>query len=99
MGRYRLSEAAVQDFDQIYDYGIDEFGIDQATIYQNRLKQRFAEIAETPLLYMAVDHIHSKHRRSVCGVHSIYYCINSDEIVIVRILGRQNPKKALKNRL
>lgn len=66
MGRYRLSEAAVQDFDRIYDYGIDEFGIEQATLYQHRLKERFADIAKAPLQYMAVEHIHSDYRRSVC---------------------------------
>ena len=92
MDRYRLTGEAAQDFDQIYDYGIDKFGLDQATVYQNRLKQRFSEIAETPMLYMAVEHIHSEHRRSVCGSHSIYYRIDRNEIVIVRILGQQDPK-------
>jgi len=94
MGRYRLSAAAALDFDEIYDYRIDKFGLDQATNYQNRIKQRFSEIARTPLLYMAVEHIHSEHRRSVCGAHSIYYRTDPDEVVIVRILGRQNPGKA-----
>lgn len=68
MGHYRFSEGAAHDFDQIYDFGIDEFGLDQATKYQNRLKQRFSELADTPLLYPAVEHIREGYRRSVCGV-------------------------------
>lgn len=96
MGHYRFSEGAAHDFDQIYDFGIDEFGLDQATKYQNRLKQRFSELADTPLLYPAVEHIREGYRRSVCGVHSIYYRIEGQGVVIVRILGRQDPKKALK---
>lgn len=96
MGHYRFSEGAAHDFDQIYDFGIDEFGLDQATKYQNLLKQRFSELADTPLLYPAVEHIREGYRRSVCGVHSIYYRIEGQGVVIVRILGRQDPKKALK---
>ena len=96
MGRFRLSKEAVKDFDNIYDYGIDTFGLEQATLYQNQLKQRFLEIAESPQLYMTVDHIHAKHRRSVCGSHSIYYHIDPTGIIIVRILGQQDPKTALK---
>ncbi len=48
MGRYRLAGAAAQDFDQIYDYGIDEFGLDQAMIYQNHLKKGFPKSQKPP---------------------------------------------------
>ena len=94
MASYRLSKAADNDFAQIFDYGIDTHGLEAAIDYQNKLKQRFAEIAEQPLHYQAVDHIHKSSRRSVCGVHSVYYRIDPTEIVIVRILGRQDPFKA-----
>jgi len=46
-----------------------------------------------PLLYPDVDHIHKGYRRSVYGSHSIYYRIDPEEIVIVRILGREDPEK------
>jgi len=75
MAHYRLSGAAGRAFAQIFDYGIDEYGLKRATDYQNKLKQRFSELAETPLLYPAIDHIRAGYRRSVCGVHSIYYRI------------------------
>ena len=41
-----------------------------------------------------VQHIRKGYRRSVCGVHSIYYRIE-EEVIIVRILGRQEPEEAL----
>lgn len=94
MAHYRLSSAAGRDFAQIFDYGIDEYGLKRATDYQNKLKQRFSELAETPLLYPAIDHIRAGYRRSVCGVHSIYYRIEGDTVKIVRVLGRQNSEKA-----
>ena len=42
-----------------------------------------------------VQHIRKGYRRSVCGVHSIYYRIEEEEVIIVRILGRQAPEEAL----
>lgn len=50
----------------------------------------FAFLAEQPHLYPAVDHIRPGYRRSVCGVHSIYYRVAEDGIEIVRILKHQN---------
>jgi toxin ParE1/3/4 len=94
MGKYKLTEAAAADFENIIDYGIDTFGLDQALIYQNSMKQRFDELGEQPKLYPAVEHIHKGHRRSVYGSHSIYYRIEGQGVVIVRILGRQDPVKA-----
>ena len=95
MGSYELAKTADEDFENIFDYGIDTFGLDQALKYQNSMKQRFDELAEQPYLYQAVDHIHKGYRRSVCGSHSIYYRIESNHVLIVHILGQQDPTKAL----
>jgi toxin ParE1/3/4 len=51
------------------------------------------ELAENPRLWPAVDHIRPGYRRSVYGRHSIYYRIDPDAIVIVRILGQQDPQQ------
>ena len=95
MGSYELSKSADKDFENIFEYGIDTFGLNQALQYQNKIKKRFNELAEQPYLYQAVDHIHKGYRRSVCGSHSIYYHIKSKSILIVRILGRQDVEKNL----
>ncbi|NOX44017.1 MAG: type II toxin-antitoxin system RelE/ParE family toxin [Gammaproteobacteria bacterium] len=95
MGSYELTKAADADFENIFDFGIDTFGLDQALSYQNSLKQRFAELAEQPKLYPAVDDIFEGYRRSVYGSHSIFYRIDgAKHIIIVRILGQQNLSKA-----
>ncbi|MDA0691085.1 MAG: type II toxin-antitoxin system RelE/ParE family toxin [Nitrospinae bacterium] len=93
MPDYRLSEAAKEDLIAIAQYGDEHFGIVQSDRYRDQLKHRFNVLAKTPLLYPAVDHIHKGYRRSVCGSHSIYYRIDPEEIVIVRILGREDPEK------
>ena len=90
MAGYELTCAADQDFESIFEFGIDTFGLDQASSYQNGMKQRFDKLAERPKLYPAVDHIRAGYRRSVYGSHSIYYRIDGQGIVIVRILGQQD---------
>ena len=90
MAGYELTYAADQDFENIVEFGLDTFGVDQALRYQKGMMQRFAKLAEQPKLYPAVDHIRAGYRRSVYGSHSIYYRIESHGIVIVRILGQQD---------
>ncbi|MEM5492556.1 type II toxin-antitoxin system RelE/ParE family toxin [Hoeflea sp. AS16] len=95
MARYRLTKAADQDFERIFEFGIDQFGLAQALDYQNGMKQRFDKLAVQPNLYQAIDHIRQGYRRSVYQAHSIYYRIDDELILIVRILGRENPETSL----
>ena len=94
MENYELSKAADKDFEDIFEYGIDTFGLDQALEYQAGMKKRFVELAKQPKLYQAVDDIRDGYRRSVYGKHSIYYRIVAKGIQIMRILKRQDPAKA-----
>ena len=90
MGTYRLTEYAKEDLRRIYRQGLREYGEAQADRYYNALFDRFEEIAEQPFLYPAVDEIREGYRRSVCGVDSIYYRIESGIVEIMAIIGRQN---------
>lgn len=67
MAKYRLSSAADQDFEQLFEYGIDNFGLAQAKSYVDGLIIQFQSIAENPLHYQAVAHIRKGYRRSVLG--------------------------------
>ena len=95
MRRYRLTQRAKDDLIAIAKYGEERFGIAQSGRYREQLKKRFAFLAEQPHLYPAVDHIRPRYRRSVCGVHSIYYRVAEDGVEIVRILKHQNLGDAL----
>jgi toxin ParE1/3/4 len=99
MAHYELTKAADQDFEHIFEFGINTFGLVQAMDYQQGMRKRFEELAEQPKLYQAIDHIRTGYRRSVYQSHSIYYKIVANSILIVRILGQQNPKTALRNKL
>jgi toxin ParE1/3/4 len=95
MAKYRLSKAAEEDLINIAQYGDDQFGVAQSDMYREELKRRFSVLAESPELFASVDHIRVGYRRSVCGVHSIYYHIEGQDVEIVRVLGRQDPEKQL----
>jgi len=95
MGNYKLTSYAEEDLWQIYHWGVRTHGQAQADIFYNAIFDRFEKIAEQPNLYQAVDYIHEGYRRSVFGKHSIYYRIRGGTVEIIRLLGRQDPDKAL----
>lgn len=91
MASYSLSFAAEEDIRRLYRFGIETFGLSQADQYYDELFERFERIAASPRLYSAVDHIRPGYRRSVYGVHSIYYVIEEDGVRIMRLLSREDP--------
>lgn len=83
---YKLSPLAEDDLRNIFEFGIDRFGVQQAVEYLEGLERHFDRLVENPYLYPSVDHIREGYRRKVCGVHAIYYRISGDAIEIMRIL-------------
>lgn len=90
MYNYDLSEQAKVDLLRIYEYGIGQFGLDQADKYFDMMHDCFRKIAENPYLFPAVSHIKSNYHKCVCGVDAIYYKIGTTGIVITTIIGRQD---------
>ena len=80
MRNYRLSKKAEIDLLDIAIHGDREFGIVQSDKYRDKLKKQFMVIGSSPLRYSAMHHIRAGYRRSVCGVHSIYYKFGDDGI-------------------
>jgi toxin ParE1/3/4 len=89
MYKYKLSNIAKDDLIQIYQFGEQRFGTKQAEIYFDSFFTHFEIIAKNPYLFEAVDFIKPGYRRCVCGVDSIYFKINAEEIEIMTIIGRQ----------
>lgn len=90
MGSYKLSKKARADLKRIWLYGVKTHGNQRADQYHQGMLDRFAQIAEQPYLYQAVDYIRAGYRRSVYGTDSIYYRINGGIIEIMAILGYQD---------
>ncbi len=91
MATYKLSNDAKEDLIRIYRSGVIKFGEVQADIYFNSFFEYFDIIADRPFSFESVDYIKNGYRRCVCGVDSIYYRINNENIVeIMAIVGRQD---------
>ena len=90
MYNYDLSEQAKADLLRIYEYGIGQFGVDQADKYFDLMHDCFNKIAKNPYLFPAVSTIKLNHHKCVCGVDAIYYKIVENGIVITTIIGRQD---------
>ncbi|MHA1564320.1 MAG: type II toxin-antitoxin system RelE/ParE family toxin [Alphaproteobacteria bacterium] len=93
MASYRLSNAAGSDIDRLFVFGFTRFGLKQADSYVEGLYERLDDLAENPERWQAVAHIRAGLRCSKYGSHSIYYRIEPAEIVILRILGREDPHR------
>lgn len=95
MAGYRLGKRADEDFESIYIYGVLTFGLEQAEAYAAGMEARFEQLANQPLLYPSIDHVKPGYRLSVYGSHAIYYRIEDDGVLIVRILRGQDVGVAL----
>ena len=87
---YDLSEQAKEDLLRIYEYGIGQFGLDQADKYFDMMHVCFNKIASNPFMFPANSNYRKIDRYCVCGVDTVYYNINGNEIEIITIIGRQD---------
>ena len=90
--KLKINIMAQKDLDELYVNGFHNWGEIQADLYYDQFIQRFEELKDQPLIYQTVDYIRVGYRRSVCGVHSIYYRIDCQSVEVMRILGQQNIK-------
>lgn len=90
MFKYKLNIQAEEDITRIFEYGLRFFGLMQADKYYDMLFECFNKIALNPLLFPDAKHYKRDYRYCVCGVDTIFYRINGDEIEIMAIIGKQN---------
>jgi toxin ParE1/3/4 len=86
MAVYKLSGKASTDVDEIYDYTIVNFGIDQARSYLLRLGDCFLALAENPLQGRAADELASELRRYEHQSHVVFYREMEQYTLIIRVL-------------
>jgi toxin ParE1/3/4 len=90
MANYKLSNVAKEDLIRIHQYGVQQFGLNQADKYFDDFFVYFDLIANNPLSFEAVDFIKPGYRRCICGVDSIFFKLNVDGVEIMTIIGRQD---------
>jgi toxin ParE1/3/4 len=88
MENYKLSQQAEQDFSNLFQYGVVNFGLVKAERFIDGMtvRVRFENIAKNPLILPIVDESLGVYRRSVFGRYSIYYRADDFGVVVIRIL-------------
>jgi toxin ParE1/3/4 len=97
MAKYKLTNKAVEDLTDIWDYTFENWSERQADKYYQLLIESFTEIAENPFLGKNFDTIIESLRGFKVGRHVVFYWeIEERRIEILRIL---HDHMDLKNRL
>ncbi len=94
MTKVILSEAADTDLEDIFDYTLKEFGLDQAISYVSEFDDTFETISENPEIGRERKEIREELHSLAKDKYVIFYRILIDHIRIVRILhgSRDLPK-------
>lgn len=84
--RWELSKEAKNDIDNIYVYTATTFGLSKANSYAERLKERLTFLSEMPNIGQKMNISGNAMFRFLYESHSIYYRIEHNSIIILRIL-------------
>lgn len=83
---YRLTPAAQRDLDEIFDYTVREWGLEQAVAYTAVIEKACTRLAKAPNLAQDCAYIRAEYRRAAVNRHAIYFRVEAYGIAIVRIL-------------
>ncbi len=97
MAKYTLTNKAVEDLSNIWNYTFDHWSEHQADIYYQMLIESFQEISDKPDIGKHYEEIVNRLLGLRAGRHIIFYrTLNPNEVEITRILHDQMD---LKNRI
>ena len=83
---YRLKPAAQKDLSDIWDYTQANWGIEQAEKYTRDIQQAIETVADNPLRGRERPDVAPGYRSIPTGKHAVFFRVEPDGIVIVRIL-------------
>jgi toxin ParE1/3/4 len=86
----RFSQRAIVDLEEIYDYGVQHFGVAQSDAYHAELYATLTLLEETPLLARLRAEFTKPVRIHPWRNHAIVYVSEPDQIYIVRLLHATN---------
>jgi toxin ParE1/3/4 len=84
--RLELSRSAQADLDDIRDYSLAEFGAARASAYLDAIEAAFRRIVDFPEAGPLHATVHPPIRSLGCRQHRIFYQVEEDRILVVRIL-------------
>lgn len=84
--RFQLTNTAYADLKSIAEYTQTTWGIEQRREYLSRLDQSFHMIAENVGIGRNCDHIREGYYSRPVGKHLVFYRVENETVMIVRIL-------------
>ena len=88
MGAYKLSKECENDISDIYEYGISEFGLNQAQDYMIGLHDLFQTLAENTNIGRDASEFYPSLKRFVYKAHMIFYLQTESGVFMVRTLNQ-----------
>ena len=86
MSNYRLSRLAAADLEEIAEYTIERFGIEQSRRYRDGLKTCFVQLANSPALGRRAERLIRGLRRFEHQSHVVFYTSEPENLLIVSVL-------------
>ncbi len=86
---YHLSEKARDDYVSIYAYTYETYGENQAETYTSKLLDALERITIHPEIGRKMDEIRVDYFRYSVEKHNIYYQVQGDAVIIIRILAQR----------
>ncbi len=86
MARFVLSPRAQADIDEIWNYTVERWGVEQAELYVRQLGSAVEAIAQDPKRGWPCDEIRKGYRRYPSGSHVVFYRVMTKEVIVVRVL-------------
>ena len=97
MTKIEITSDAEQDLVDIYLYGIEHFGVNQADRYSELLHARIGTIAGNPSFGSDYGFVRDGLRRYESVAHAIYFQRIAEGVRILRVLhGRMDPGRHLR---
>ena len=86
--KYKISEKAFEDIENIWLYTVETWSVQQADRYYNLILDEIEFIAENPLSGRDYSHVRKNYRSSRVKSHFIFYRYSIEEkiVEIIRIL-------------
>lgn len=87
MVRYKLTNEAIKDLEEIWSYTKQKWSIEQADRYYNLLIDEIEYVSINPLSGRSIDYIKEGYKTTKVKSHVVFYMQQEKEmILIVRIL-------------
>ena len=94
--KYKISQQALFDLNDIWEYTFHKWSKEQADRYYNLIFDEIEYISENSHLGISYEHIRKNYRASKIKSHLVFYRIENKSIEIIRIL---HQRMDLKRRL